>query len=92
MNDKDKKLKQLEELSEQMQDEFVEKAKQGDSNAMGRAGEMALLKYMAEKSRTCQHTYEWTTIGGESVHVCTKCGLWDPDAQSIEEKWADAWS
>lgn len=92
MSDKDEKLKQLENLTSQMQDEFVEKAKQGDERARGRAGEMALLKYMAEKSRTCQHTYEWTTIGGERVHICTKCGLWDPEAQSIEEKWADAWS
>ena len=92
MSDKDEKLKQLENLASQMQDEFVEKAKQGDERALGRAGEMFLLKYMAEKSRTCQHTYEWTTIGGESVHICTIFGLWDPEAQSIEEKWADAWS
>lgn len=88
----DEKLKQLENLAGQMQDEFAEKARQGDGRAMGRAGEMTLLKYMAEKSRTCQHTYEWTIIGGERVHMCTKCGLWDPDTQSIEEKWADAWS
>jgi len=92
MSNKDEKLKQLEDMAGQMQDEYVEKAKQGDERAMGRAGEMALLKYMAEKSRTCQHTYEWRTIDGERVHICTKCGLWDPEEQSIEEKWADAWS
>jgi hypothetical protein len=71
MSDKDEKFKQLENLTSQMQDEFVEKAKQGDEQALSCAGEMTLLMHELEKSQSCQHN--WTTdMTGR--YYCTKCG------------------
>ena len=87
IDEKDKKLKQLAELSGKMKEDFVEKAKQGDEHALSRAGEMSMLQYWAEKVRKCEHTFERK----DGRDVCTKCGFEDPDSLSIEEKWAEAW-
>ena len=72
MSDNDKKKKQLAELASQMQDEFVEKAKEGDEQALSRAGELAMLKAELEKPQSCQH--EWAMDTNDGRLYCIKCG------------------
>lgn len=81
------KLKDLSDLAGKMKDEFAEKAKQGDTRALSRAGEMTMLQHWTEKVRNCEHTFKWE----DGRRVCSKCGFEDPDSLSIEEKWAEAW-
>lgn len=87
MEEKNIKLKQLAELVGKMQEEFAEKASQGDKQALSRSGEMTLFKHWIEKVRNCEHTFKWK----DGRCVCSKCGFEDPDSLSIEEKWAEAW-
>ncbi len=64
MSENDKKRKQLTELASQMQDEFVEKAKEGD--------ELALIKAELEKPQSCQH--KWAMDSSNGRLYCIKCG------------------
>ena len=71
IDEKDKKLKQLAELSGKMKEEFIEKSKLDDKGALSRAGEMTLLMHELKKSQSCQHN--WTT-DETGRYYCTKCG------------------
>lgn len=67
----EEKNEKLIQLTCKMKEEFVEKAKQGDEQALSRAGEMTLLLHELEKSQSCKHN--WTTdMTGR--YYCTKCG------------------
>ncbi len=67
----DNKIEQMKQLACQMKEEFVEKVKQGDEQALSRAGEMTMLMHELEKPQSCQHN--WTTdMTGR--YYCTKCG------------------
>lgn len=71
MNDNNEKLERLSKMMDEMQDDYVEKAKQGDGSALARAGEMALLKAELKTSQSCQH--EWVGDGCGRLY-CSKCG------------------